>query len=156
MKFYEGKVRQAGDKHAADGLADLTASISECRAAATEAYEQSLTLYGESLRQFSASTSSSSSYQITRRSVGGLALDIVTDMKNVDATNPERDVGMSDFVLEKIINPALALSETLDDVLKLLSCLEDTSPPEFRRRIDEKIEMKVRACGSRGQYCSSL
>ena len=80
---------------------------------------------------------------VTRFARYSLALDAVNDMRRADKKNPTRDPGMAEFVLSAVVNPALALSETLDDVLKLKSCLFPGSSPDYGRRIDEMVEMKL-------------
>ena len=67
---------------------------------------------------------------------------MIADMRKANALNPETDIDMMDFVLEKIIAPALALSETLDDVMKLKESVApatSTASSDWVQRIDEKI-----------------
>ena len=99
----------------------------------------SLTIYGESLRQFS---SSSNNFQLSKQTIGSLAHGMIADMRKANALNPETDIDMMDFVLERIIAPALALSETLDDVMKLKETVApatSTASSDWVQRIDEKI-----------------
>ncbi|GMH58100.1 hypothetical protein TrLO_g15939 [Triparma laevis f. longispina] len=143
IKFYKSKIEQASSRHSSLPPVDLCDALDELHKAVCSVYEESLQVYGESLRVFS---SSSNSFQLSKQTVGSLAQQIIADMRKANELNPESDSNVMNFVLKTILAPALALSETLDDVMKLKESVTidpQNNSSDWVQRIDEKIEIKL-------------